>query len=217
MTNIEKTIKYVLGLFDESEYYKTHKEEKQYRLDHTFRVASIGKEIAEKEDLNVEAVVIGCLLHDISYIHDFTTPEEHKSHGRTSASMAKEFVSELDIEDSLKEELLYGVAIHVDDKADYERERTVLIETIGECDNIDRFDAYRLYEGLLYSKLTEKTLEEQIDFCVSKIERLNNVKKYVFKTETSNRLWNEKLDYQIDYYQRLLTQLKKSDYSLLLK
>ncbi len=215
MDNVNRTIVYVLNLFEQSEYYKTHQEEKQYRLDHTFRVASIGKEIALEEELDVDAVVVGCLIHDISYVNDFTTPEEHKGHGRKSAEIAKDFVESLEMDESLKEQLLYGVAVHVDDKADYEMERTVLIETIGECDNIDRFDAYRLYEGLLYSKLSEKTLDDQIDFCETKINRLNELKKFKFKSVTSNSLWNEKLDYQIEYYKRLHKQLLRSNRDLL--
>lgn len=217
MTNIEKTIEYVKDLFDNSEYYKNHQDRKQYRLDHTFRVANIGKEIASKEGLNVEAVVIGCLIHDISYIYDFKTNEERKAHGRKSASMAKQFIDSLEMDELLKEQLLYGVAIHVDGKADYIMEESVLAETISECDNIDRFDAYRLYEGLLYSDLSKKTLEEQITFCENQIKRLESIKEYVFKTKTSNDLWNEKLDYQSEYFNRLLIQLNTSNSSLLLK
>ena len=35
-----------------------------YRLAHSYRVANIGKEIAKKEGLNVEDLMIACLLHD---------------------------------------------------------------------------------------------------------------------------------------------------------
>ena len=37
-----------------------------YRLAHSYRVANIGKEIAEKEGLNVEDLIIACLLHGVS-------------------------------------------------------------------------------------------------------------------------------------------------------
>ena len=210
MTNIEKTKQYLLRAFEQSEYYKDKPEEKAYRLNHTFRVANIGKLIASTEDINEEALIIGCLLHDLSYVKDFTTKEEHINHGRESARMAREFVYSLDMKDHLKEELLYGVAIHVDDKSDFEGNRTVLAETISECDNIDRFDKYRLYEALLYSDLTKKTLTEQITFCDEKITRLNSIKNYVFKTKTSNDLWQSNLDYQIEYFTLLKKQLEKS-------
>ena len=210
MTNIEKTKAFLIKAFDDSVYYIDKQDEKNYRLNHTFRVANIGKRIAAKEDINEEALVIGCLLHDLSYVLDFKTKEEHINHGRTSAKMAREFVYSLDMKQHLKDELLYGIAIHVDDKSDFEGNRTVLAETISECDNIDRFDKYRLYEALLYSELTKKTLDEQLEFCKSKIDRLHEIKKYVFKTTTSNNLWQSNLDYQIEYFTLLQKQLEGS-------
>ena len=47
-----------------------------YRLAHSYRVANIGKEIAEKEGLNVEDLMIACLLHDVSYCTPFKTQDE---------------------------------------------------------------------------------------------------------------------------------------------
>ena len=211
MSNIDKTIKYVQDLFDKSEYLKDKPKQKEYRLEHTYRVASIGKEIAQKENLDIDVLVVGCLLHDISYIYEMESEDDSLNHGRKSAQIAREFVMGLDMDAKLKNELLYGIAIHVDDKADFEGERTVLAETIGEADNIDRFDRYRLYENLLYSNLSNMSLDEQMGYASKRVERLKNLKKYVFRTKTSNRMWNEKLDYQIGYYEGLLEQLQKSD------
>lgn len=36
------------------------------KIKDTYRVAIIGKEIAKKEGLNVEDLLIACLLHDVS-------------------------------------------------------------------------------------------------------------------------------------------------------
>jgi uncharacterized protein len=119
------------------------------------------------------------------------------------------------MEDKLKQELLYGIAIHVDDKADFEGERTILAETIGEADNIDRFDKFRLYEALLESDLKSMTLDKQMSFAENKINRLTKLKTITHKTVTSNQLWNEKLDYQINYFQALLEQLNTSNYLML--
>ncbi len=215
MSNIKKTINYLIDLFEKSEFLKDKPQAKQYRLEHTYRVASIGKEIATKEGLDIEATIIGCLLHDISYIYEMKTREDRTGHGRKSAQIAREFVMNLDMNNNLKHELLYGIAIHVDDKADFEGDRTVLAETISEADNIDRFDRYRLYENLVDSNLDNMCLDEQLDFASKKISRIIALKEYIFKSETSNQMWNEKLDYQIDYYKGLLVQLKKGDYKLL--
>lgn len=210
--NIEKTIQFVQDLFEQSEYLKAHPKQKEYRLNHTYRVARIGKKIGEHENVDQEALIIGCLLHDISYVHEFKTKEESKGHGRKSAEMAREFVYSLNMEDHLKEEILFGVAIHVDDKSDFEGNRTILAESISECDNIDRFDKYRLYESLLYSNLDEMSLEEQLTFTESRVESLIRLKNYVFQTATSNDMWQANLDYQIDYFKQLLEQLKTSNY-----
>ena len=66
--------------FDESEYFADKKPEKDYRFEHSVRVANIGKEIAEKEGMDSNAMVVACLLHDISYINEFKTREDSRNH-----------------------------------------------------------------------------------------------------------------------------------------
>jgi len=212
MDNIKKTTEYLLKMFDDSEYFEDKPNEKQYRLDHTFRVANIGKEIAQRENMDVDAIVVGCLLHDLGYIQERKTREEHLAHGRASAKIARDFVMGLDLKKEHKHELLYGIAIHVDDKSDFEGNRTKLAETISDCDNIDRFDRYRLYEALKYSDLDKMSLSEQIDFTSKKIKRLKELKDFKFSTKTAVKMWEEKLDYQIEYFEGLLEQLHKSDF-----
>ncbi|MBM7562708.1 HD domain-containing protein [Fusibacter tunisiensis] len=219
MNNIKKTLDFLLSAFENAnnEFFNKYPEEKQYRLDHTMRVANLGKKIAENEGLDVEGMVIGCLLHDISYIKPFNNEEDWKNHGREAAKLSKMFVNSLDLNEATKRDILYGIAIHVDDEADYDGERTLFAETIGECDNIDRFDKFRLYESLKEIDLKSMTLIEQISFCENKIKRLNSLKTtYTFKTATSNKLWNENLDYQINYFSLLQSQLNSSNPDLLL-
>ena len=211
MNNIEKTIQYLQKLFEDSPYLKDKEDQKRYRLEHTYRVASIAKDVALKEGLHVEGAVIGALLHDVSYIEEMKTNEERRNHGRRSAEIVRDFVKCLDLDDQVKEELLYGIAIHVDDEAGYDGERTLLSELIGEADNIDRFDYYRLYEGLLYSDLDRMDVNKQMDFVQKRIEGLNGAKKYIFTTNTANDLWQERLDRQLAFYQGLVRQLKTTD------
>lgn len=211
MNNIEKTIKYLQKQFEDSPYLKDKEDQKRYRLEHTYRVASIAKDVAEKEGLHVEGAVIGALLHDVSYIEEMQTNEKRRNHGRRSVEIARDFVETLDLDDKVKEELLYGIAIHVDDEAGYEGERTVLSELVGEADNIDRFDYYRLYEGLLYADLDKMDVKKQMEFIKKRIDGLHGAKKYIFKTKTSNDLWQERLDRQLAFYQGLLRQLKTTD------
>lgn len=65
-------------------------DEKNYRIEHSIRVANIGKFLAERENANVKIVVIGCLLHDVG---KFDT-EDNMEHGRVSANVAREFLKD---------------------------------------------------------------------------------------------------------------------------
>ena len=56
------------------------------------------------------------------------------------------------------------------------------------------------------------SLDEQIEYTTKKVNGITKLKDYVFKSKTSNKLWNDKLDYQIHYYEELLNQFKRSDY-----
>ena len=207
--NIKKTEEFLKNRLDESSYFKTHEEEKRYRLEHSYRVANIGKEIALAEGFNVKATVIGCLLHDVSY-GTFESKEDWLNHGRTSAKIARPFLEELGLNDNVVDEICYGIAIHVDDKADFEGERTPLAVTIGEADNIDRFDVYRIYDNLRYMKFDQMTLEEKREKISSMLEKLHKYKQEPFITKTATQMWVSKLDYQIEFYHKLEEQLEHS-------
>ena len=59
---------------------------------------------------------------------------------------------------------MLGIAIHVDDEADFEGERTALALTIGDCDNIDRFDTYRYMIICVHKSLKNKVLKSKLPF-----------------------------------------------------
>lgn len=88
-------------------------------------------------------MVTACLLHDIAYCQELSTPEQQKNHGRLSAQIARPFLTEIGLPIDRVNNICYGIAIHVDDVADLEGQRTAFAETISDADNIDRFDAYR--------------------------------------------------------------------------
>lgn len=88
---IEKTKAFLLQKFDESPRYIERKAEKDYRIEHTMRVANLGKRIAEAEGLDTEALVIACLLHDVSYCETMNGREDWLNHGRRAAQIAEPF------------------------------------------------------------------------------------------------------------------------------
>ena len=117
------------------------------------------------------------MLHDISYIKGFKSEEERKGHGRESAKIARPFLETLDISESKIDEICYGIAIHVDDIADFEGERTPFALSVSDAHNIDRFDVYRIYENLQFSNFSSMKHTEQLAFVNKKLkygDKLNN-------------------------------------------
>ena len=208
---IEKTKQFLLKKLKESSYYMDHPTEGEYRFEHSIRVANIGKAIAERERLNVEKMILGCLLHDIAYCMSFDEMGDWKNHGRLSARIARPFLLDLGLNAADVEEICYGIAIHVDDEADFDGERTELALSIGEADNIDRFDAYRIFEGLKYNEYDKKSLEEKRTFVKQYLLRLEGkLRNLPTATETGKRMWIEKIDFQTEFYTKLLKQIENS-------
>ena len=208
---VELAKKFLKKKFDESEYFADKKSEKDYRFEHSIRVANIGKTIAEKEGMDVDAMIIACLLHDISYCNGFADRADAMNHGRYSAKIARPFLEETGLEPDIIEDICYGISIHVDDKADFPGERTDFALSVGDADNIDRFDAYRIFENLKWVKYDEMSIDEKREHVNSVLERLEKYKNLDFATETGKKLWLEKLDFQIEFYKKLLLQIENSE------
>ena len=207
---IKKTENFLKETFATSTYLQEHPAERDYRLEHSYRVANIAKAIAEAEGFDVTYAVIGGLLHDIAYCEEMVTREDRMNHGRRSAAIARPFLENLGLPADAVNEICYGIAIHVDDEADFQWERTPFCETVGDADNIDRFDAYRIYETLEYLKFSEMSLVDKQEKVASTIEKLNRFKEMKLGTATAKNLWIQRLDYYIGFYEKLKAQLDNS-------
>lgn len=210
MQNIKKAHDFLQKFYDDSEYFKKNPRDKEYRYQHTLRVSKIADDLAAKEDLDREVVVIGALLHDISYANEFKKQEDWKNHGRNSAKIVQPFLDTLDLNTQQKEEILLGIACHVDGEAGMEGELTVNALTISDSDNLDRFDVFRSFENLSYAKFFDKKIKEQIDYLndrLSSKEKLLGVEKE-FVTETAKKMWRERIVKQMQLYEDLLKQLE---------
>jgi len=182
----------------------------QYRIEHSYRVAYIAAEIARKEGFDEEMAFIAGLLHDIGYSVDYSSKEELMNHGRYGAEIARPFLKELGYSDEQANEMCFGIAIHVDDKADFEGERTPLALTVGDADNIDRFDASRLYEALQNADYMNLPLEEQREFVTTRLTKLKKIREIPFSTATATAMWQEKIDFQISFIEKLKNQVEHS-------
>ena len=207
---IKKTEAFLKETFEASTYLQNNPTERDYRLEHSYRVANIAKAIAEAEGFDVTNAVIAGLLHDIAYCEEMETREDRMNHGRRSAAIARPFLESLGLSADAVNEICYGIAIHVDDEADFQWERTPFCETVGDADNIDRFDAYRIYETLEYLSFSKMNLADKREKVASTIDRLTKYKEMKLGTVTAKNLWIQRLDYYIGFYEKLKTQLDSS-------
>ncbi len=206
----DKTEAFLKRKFDASGCLNGHPEAKAYRLEHTYRVANIGREIARKEGFDETEMVIACLLHDVSYCEEFGE-NGWLEHGRSAARIARPFLSELGLAEDRINDVCYGIAIHVDDEADFAGERTPFALSVGDADNIDRFDVYRLHEMLGRDGFVAMALEQKRQYSEKRLARLREMIDMPMATQTAAALWRSRLAFYIDFYEKLLRQLESSE------
>ena len=207
---IRKTEDFLKRTFDDSAYLSAHPDAKAYRLEHTYRVANIGRLIAAKEGFDETEAVIACLLHDISYCEDFGD-DGWIEHGRRAAQIARPFLTELGLAEDRVNDVCYGIAIHVDDKADFDGERTPFALSVGDADNIDRFDVYRIHEGLCYAGFLEKSFGEKREYVAARLAKLRELRDMPVGTAAAKEMWTSRLEYYTGFYEKLLSQLENSE------
>ncbi len=208
---IHKTIDFLLNCFENpNEYWSERPEHKPYRIEHSFRVAHIGAEIAQREGFDRDAAVVACLLHDVSYAFPFESPEEFDNHGQKSAKIARGFVESLGFDKELSDNILYGIAIHTNGDAGFDGTRTPLAFTVSDADNIDRFDCIRIYEGVRSMNIENTPKDKLTEQLARRIARLAELKDYPFGTETGAEMWRDKLNFQSEYFKRMLAQINIS-------
>jgi len=184
----------------ESEGYGNHTPfDLEYRWKHTLRVTQYGKQIAEAEGADAELTMAACLLHDIS---KFDSGEYGVEHGRISARIARPFLETLGYTPEQVDNICFSIAVHVDDKADFEHPVTLESKAVSDADNVDRFGAYRLL-------LQFKDHAEKYESLIERAEnRLTTLKKYRSQspmgTPSGERLFNRQLDLQILFLEHLV-------------
>ncbi len=192
-----------------SAYFAANPEAGAYRLEHTYRVANLGREIARAEGFDETELVVACLLHDVSYCEEFGE-NGWAEHGRRAAKIAHPFLKTLGLPADRIQDICYGIAIHVDDRADFEGERTPFALSVGDADNLDRFDAYRIHETLCGDNFLALPFPEKEALVTRRLARLEELKAMPLATPTAQRLWSERLDFYLLFYRRLAHQLARS-------
>lgn len=207
---VQKTLEFLREQFEKPAYFQHNPKQKDYRFEHSVRVANIAAQIARAEGMDEELMTIAGLLHDVGYGQDFPDGYDWNNHGRDGERIARPFLKTLGLSDAQVNDICYAIAIHVDDKADFEWERTAFSETVGDADNIDRFDTYRIYETVKYKGFDELDLDGRVEWLHARLEQLERLRDFRFSTETACELWLEKLDFQAQFFGRMLKQMEAS-------
>ncbi len=209
LERIRKTEAFLRGKLDSGVYLSSHPEAKAYRLEHTYRVANIGRKIARREGFDETELVIACLLHDVSYCEEFGE-DGWIEHGRRAAQIARPFLEALGLAPDRVNDICFGIAIHVDDEADFPGERTAFALSVGDADNIDRFDAYRIHETLCADGFLEMGLEDKRAYAARRLARLRELRTLPMGTKTAEALWQERISFYIAFFEKLADQLECS-------
>ena len=207
---IEKTEAFLKRKFDAALYLNSHPEAKAYRIEHSYRVANIGREIAQKEGFDETEMVIACLLHDVSYCEEFDE-SGWIEHGRRAARIARPFLTELGLADDRIDDICFGIAIHVDDKADFDGELTPFALSVQDADNIDRFDVYRIHETLCSDGFLGMEFAQKLEYGKKRLARLRELMNLPMGTQAAEALWRERLSFYISFYEKLVRQLERSE------
>ena len=206
----QKALAFLKERFGRGQWFKDHPADHAYRWEHSIRVAGICRDIARAEGMDSEAAWIAGLLHDVAYGEDFPEGYQWTDHGRDGARIAGPFLESLGMAREVVDDICFAIAIHVDDEAGFEGRRTPFTETVGDADNIDRFDVYRIYETLQYQKFSELPLSEKRETASTMLRRLTELREMKLGSATANSLWQQRLGYYIGFYEKLVAQLQYS-------
>ena len=181
-------------------------EDGYYRYTHSLRVAGICRNIAIEEGLDEEMLILGGLLHDIGYVA-CRSRLDYADHGLKSAEIAEAFFLEQGYSPRKTASICYGIRIHTQEDAERLRPATVLENSISDADNIDRFDAWRFSRSLYWDGLDKLTIKQMRQLCITRRQRMADLRRLYFATEAARRMWNEKLELWDAFYSRLGDQM----------
>ena len=207
---IEQTEAYLKRKFDAAIYLNAHPDAKAYRLEHSYRVANIARRIAQQEGFDETELVIAGLLHDVSYCEEFGE-DGWIEHGRRAAQIARPFLTELGLAEARVDEICFGIAIHVDDEADFPGERTPFALSVGDADNIDRFDVYRIHETLTADGFLGMAFPQKLQYAEKRLRKLRELLDLPMGTKTAEALWRSRLSFYSSFFEKLAEQLACSE------
>jgi HD domain len=173
-----------------------------YRWEHTLRVTQYGVQIAAGEDARLELVAAACLLHDSEWYSDYQA--DSTEHGRYAAREIRSFLEQAGYSAEEVDNICYSVAVHVDGNAGYEHEHTMEARVVSDADNVDRFGALRTVFWCIDEVDDLPALAVKLEKRVQKLKDFRA--RQVMETATGNQLFNQQLDHQIKFFNRLIAE-----------
>ena len=208
--SIAVTESFLIGKLKENPYFFEQLHQLAKKVEHSRRVASIGREIAQKEGMDADAMAVACLLHDVAYCVPGVPMENHTRHGRLSAVIARPFITSLDMPAEIIEDILYGIAIHVDGEADFEGEKTVFARTISDAIIIERYGALGIFEELNDLQFFKLERDEKLYHVSRLLREAEEANLPEPATLTARELRLFQLSFYAEYFRRMKTQLFNS-------
>lgn len=172
----------------------------KYRWSHTLRVSQFGRMIAESEDVDLESVIVACLLHDIAWFD--VNDENNREHGKIGSGLVRPLLDDLGYTHDRVENICYSIASHVTVK----NPETLEAKIVSDADNIDRYGPYRILQWCFpdisdYEKLTGKLTER-----ITRLEEYR--KKNPLFTAIGKQLFTEQLQLQILFFSEFIGEKK---------
>ncbi len=163
-----------------------------YRWQHTLRVAQYGKIIAESEGVDVEQIIVTCLLHDVAWFD--TNPETNREHGRIGSNISRPILKDNGYRQEQIEAICYSIASHVDE----ENPKSIEAKILSDADDIDRFGPYRILQWCYSDAGDYFSLAEKLREHIGRLERYRDENSLF--TSTGKQLFSEQLDLQITFF-----------------
>ena len=122
--------------------------------------------------------------------------------------MSRPLLEELGYSEEQIGNICYAIAVHVDDKADFEHPHTLEADIVSDADNIDRFGAYRILQWCVPEMGDFPALAENLGKRVVHLEGYRQANPLA--TEAGRALFAQQLDRQIAFFKDLVAEYELS-------
>lgn len=203
----EKYLKYMNYVDEKLKEYGHDKGVKhpfRSRVDHIKRVYKWAERLTEgRSDFNPDILFISVIFHDIGYCFG------HENHQENSEKLFREYALQNNFDKDMTEKIALCVGTH-SDKILLKQPEKLLTEQIilMEADLLDEEGALAIcWHGMAAGHEAYESYEECLLRIQKKLQKRVGINPMVSKK--AKKIWEEKVDYQVDFVNRLIYDLEK--------